>query len=63
MPVIKPREFRGRARRDTVEHHGGVETEEKEAAAPDVAMEGEEGGGPGARMPLATVGRSSGRWR
>jgi hypothetical protein len=63
MPATKPRAclgFRERARRGAAELHGGVETGEEEATAPNVAREGEEGGGPGARMPLGVMGRSSG---
>jgi hypothetical protein len=42
------------------ELHGGAETGEEEATTQDVAREGEEGGGPGAKMSPATMGRSSG---
>jgi hypothetical protein len=33
---------------------------EEEAMAPNMAREGEEGGGPGARILLGVMGRSSG---
>jgi hypothetical protein len=63
MSATKPRAclgFRWRARRGAAELHGGAETGEEEAMAPNMAREGEEGGGPGARMPLGVMGRSSG---
>jgi hypothetical protein len=42
------------------ELHGGAETGEEETTAPDVAKEGEEGGDPGARMPLAAAREEAG---
>jgi hypothetical protein len=45
------------------EHRSSAEKEGEEAAALDVAMEGEKGGGPGARIPLAAMEKSSRRWR
>jgi hypothetical protein len=50
------------ARIDAAEHPAGAETEKEEAAAPDVARKGEDGGGPRTRMALAAMGRRSKRW-
>jgi hypothetical protein len=61
MPATKPGAwlgFRGRARRGVAELHDGAETGEEEARVPDVAREGAEGGGSGARCRWQQWGRA-----